>query len=69
MEYPTLLASSQDPAVLKLRIKAFLPLAVPLLNHYFPGLLPDNVEIMVDSLCYLIAFGMHVWGWIRAKRG
>lgn len=69
MEYPKLLASSQDPTVLKLRIKAILPLVVPVINAMVPGLLPDDLDTVVDSAFILIAAGMHIYGWIRAKRG
>ena len=67
MEYPKLLASSQDPQALKLRIKAFLPLVVPIINSMFPELLPENMDVVVDSVFVLVAVAMHAFGWYRAK--
>lgn len=63
--------SSQGAGLLKLRIKAFIPLVVPLLNTLGEkmgvNLVPEDFDIVLDASFVLVAAFMQIWGWLRAK--
>lgn len=63
---------SSTGAGLKLRIKAFFPLVIPLLNffgdQYGFQVMPEVIESYVDALCLIAAGLLEFYGWIRAKR-
>ncbi len=56
---------------LKLRIKALIPLIVPLINNvgeqYGVNLVPEELDTLVDSIFIVIAAVAEIWGWVRAK--
>lgn len=57
---------------LKLRLKALIPLVLPLLNNLLEkqgtNILPEDVDLLVDSVFVVIAAVMHLWGWLRALK-
>ena len=54
----------------KLRLKAFVLLLVPALNELLKAigvqLMPEQVELFVDSVFYIWFAIAEVWGWVRA---
>lgn len=56
----------------KLRIKAFIPLIVPIINSvgdaYGITIVSEDFEIIVDSIFVLLAVTMHIVGWVRALK-
>ena len=56
----------------KLRIKAFIPLLVPVINtigqSFGVNLIPENLDTIVDAV-FILAFAvMQIIGWVRALR-
>lgn len=68
----TFLGSSQPGVAIKLRIKALIPLFVPVLNNLLEGvgvnLVPEYLDQLVDAAFLLVGAVMEIWGWIRAYR-
>jgi hypothetical protein len=66
-----LLLSSTGQGV-KLRIKALIPILIPVINNlgesWGVNLIPDDLDILVDSVFLIIAAVMHLRGWIRALK-
>ena len=55
---------------LKLRIKALIPLIVPLINSLGESiginLVPEHLDALIDAGFLIFAAVLEVWGWVRA---
>ena len=55
----------------KMRIKAFTALIIPIVNNLLESqginILPEAVDMWIDSL-FVVIFGvLEIYGWVRAK--
>lgn len=57
---------------MKLRIKALIPLVVPILNNlgesWGVNIVPEKLDALIDALFIFIAAIMEVKGWVRWLR-
>lgn len=66
----SILKSSQEGVAIKLRVKALIPLVVPIVNNlgesYGVNLIPEHLDSLIDAAFLILFAGMEGWGWFRA---